>query len=173
MINTIPDPNTLPDFYKNYVALVKDMNLIEALEQSVKLTHELISNLPETKGDYRYAPGKWSIKELLCHLLDAERVFAYRAMRFARNDATPLPGFDENEYAPQANAEARSLKQLADELMRLRLTTLDLFKGFTNEMLQRKGSANNSVISVVNIGYVIAGHETHHRNILNERYLAS
>lgn len=173
MINTIPDPNTLPDFYKNYVALVKDMNLIEALEQSIKLTHELISNLPETKGDYRYAPGKWSIKELLCHLLDAERVFAYRAMRFARNDATPLPGFDENEYAPQANAEARSLKQLADELMRLRLTTLDLFKGFTNEMLQRKGSANNSVISVVNIGYVIAGHETHHRNILNERYLAS
>lgn len=133
----------------------------------------LLRTVPEDKGEYRYEHGKWSIKELICHMMDAERIFAYRALRFARNDSTELPGFEENDYAPEANAHSRTLKQLMNEAEALRKTTLDLFSSFTPEMLQRKGSANKSVVSVINIGYIIAGHETHHRNILNERYLKS
>lgn len=145
--------------------------MLEALEQSGKQTIALLSAIPEDMGEYRYEKGKWSIKELICHMMDAERIFAYRALRFARNDQTELPAFEENDYAPQANAHARSLKQLITEVENLRRTTLDLFKSFTPEMLQRKGPANKNIVSVINIGYIISGHETHHRNVMNERYL--
>jgi len=168
-----PDPQTLPSFYEGYVNLVQHLDLFEALEQSGFLMNSLLKTIPEEKGEFRYAEGKWSIKELLCHMTDAERIFGYRALRFSRGDETPLPGFEENDYAPQANAHARTLLQLADEMQRLRATTMDLFSSFTPEMLQRKGAANKNVISVINIGYVIAGHETHHRNILTERYLSA
>jgi dihydroxyacetone kinase len=104
-------------------------------------------------------------------MLDVERIFAYRALRFARNDKTPLSGFEENDYAPQANAEARTINDLANEAERLRATTLDLYKSFTPEMLQRTGTANKAELSVLNLGYIIAGHESHHRKILKERYL--
>jgi uncharacterized damage-inducible protein DinB len=122
-------------------------------------------------GEYRYDVGKWSVKELLNHMMDAERIFAYRALRFSRNDKTPLSGFEENDYAPLANAHARSLKQLTDEMERLRATTIDLYSSFTPEMLKREGTANNNKLSVLNLGYVIAGHETHHRKVISERYL--
>lgn len=152
---------------------VHDQNLLDALEQSNKQLVTLLSKVPEDKGEYRYEKGKWSIKELICHMMDAERIFAYRALRFARNDSTELSAFEENDYAPQANAHARTLKQLITEGEMLRRTTIDLFSSFTPEMLQRKGTANKNVVSVINIGYIIAGHETHHRNVLNERYLKS
>ncbi len=168
---TQPDFTTLPGFYRNYVMQVHDQDMLQALELSAKRFKELTGSIPEEKGEYRYAPGKWSIKELICHLMDAERIFAYRALRFARNDVTELPGFEENDYAPQANAHSRTLKQLVVEAENLRKTTIDLFKSFTPEMLQRKGSANGNVVSVLNIGYIIAGHETHHCKIINERYL--
>jgi uncharacterized damage-inducible protein DinB len=145
--------------------------MLEALSNSGDITSAFVLALPEERGAYRYAPEKWSIKEVICHIMDAERIFAYRALRFSRNDATPLHGFEENDYAPEANARARTLTQLAEEMKRLRASTIDLFASFTPEMLERKGSANNSTISVINLGYVIAGHETHHRNILTERYL--
>ena len=145
--------------------------MLEALTNSGQAIQALLKTTPEDKGVFRYAPEKWSVKELLCHMMDAERIFSYRALRFARNDSTNLAGFDENSYAPEANAHARSLQQLADEMLRLRATTIDLFSSFSAEMLQRKGTANNNIVSVVNLGYIIAGHETHHRNILNERYL--
>ena len=131
----------------------------------------LARSIPEEKGEYRYAPEKWSIKELLCHMMDAERIFAYRALRFARNDSTPLEGFEENNYAPEANAHARSIRQLADEMENLRKSTIELFMSFTPVMLSRKGSANKTEISVLNLGYIIPGHETHHRLVLQERYL--
>lgn len=168
---TSPDPSTLPPFYSGYVSHVREMDVMEALADSNDKTYHLVRLIPEEKGLYRYAPEKWSIKELLCHIMDAERIFAYRALRFARHDETPLPGFEETSYASRANAHTRTILQLADELKRLRATTIDLFASFTPEMLQRKGSANDTVISVINLGYVIAGHETHHRNILSERYL--
>ena len=170
-MKTSPDFTTLPEFYKNYVSHVKDLDVLEALQSSGAQTIELLKKIDEKMGEYRYAPEKWSIKELLNHMMDAERIFAYRALRFSRNDATPLSGFEENDYAPQANAHGKTLQQLVTEMKNLRQTSIDLFAGMTSEMLQRKGTANNKTVSVVNIGYIIAGHETHHRTILTERYL--
>jgi len=168
---TRPDLTAVAPFYKGYVENVKDQDVMEALVLSSKLTVDLVRSIPESKGDYRYAPGKWTIKELLCHMIDVERIFAYRALRFARNDKTELHGFEENDYAPEANAANRVVKDLADEMERLRATTIDLYRSFTPEMLQRTGTANKNVVSVLNLGYIIAGHETHHRKILKERYL--
>lgn len=172
-MKTTPDFSVLPKYYHHYVMLVQNESLIDALEQSGKQLVSLLSSVPEEMGEYRYEAGKWSVKELTCHMMDAERIFAYRALRFARNDSTDLPGFEENDYAPEANAHARTLHQLLDEAQRLRQTTIDLFTSFTADMLQRKGTANKNLVSVINIGYIIAGHETHHRNVLKERYLKS
>lgn len=146
---------------------------MDALNDSGRIIQELVKGIPESKGDYRYEPGKWSIKELLCHLMDAERIFAYRALRFARNDKTPLSGFEENDYAPQANAHSRSLVQLGEEMKRLRASTIDLFRSFTPEMIQRTGTSNNTELSALSLGYIIAGHDLHHRKIILERYLNS
>lgn len=166
-----PDLATVPPFYQGYVNHVKDLDLMDALASSAAAMRKVVLSIPESQGNFRYAEGKWSIKELLCHVIDAERIFAYRALRFARNDKTPLSGFEENDYAPQANASGRTLKQIADEMERLRATTNDLYNSFTGDMLLRSGSANNTTISVLNLGYIIAGHETHHRTILQQRYL--
>jgi hypothetical protein len=133
----------------------------------------LVHSIPDNKADVAYAPGKWTVRELLCHIMDAERIFCYRALRFARNDKTPLSGFEENDYAPQANAAGRSLQKIASEMSHLRASTIDLFESFTPEMLTRKGSANKNEISVMAIGFIISGHETHHRKILQERYLTA
>ena len=167
----LPDLESVPPFYQGYVNNVKDRDLYEILRLSNKQALEVIRSIPESKGEFRYAAGKWSVKELLCHMIDFERIFAYRTLRFARKDRTPLPGFEENDYAPEANAHARSVKELADQMERLRQTTIDLFEGFTPEMLRRKGIASNSELSVVNLGFIIPGHETHHRKVLQERYL--
>lgn len=169
---TKPDFNTLPEFHKRYVQHVKDYDVLEAMKISSKETLGLVRSISEEMGEHRYAAGKWSIKELLCHMMDTERILAYRALRFARNDKTNLPGFEENDYAPQANANNRNIKQIADEMERLRQTTIDLFVNFTPEMLERKGLANNLELSVLNLGYIIPGHESHHRSILKERYLS-
>jgi len=169
---TQPDSEALPDFYKRYVEHVKNFDLMEALRFSSTETIKIVKSIPESKGDFCYAPEKWSIKESLCHLLDTERILAYRALRFARNDKTPLSGFEENDYAPQANAHHRTILNIADEMQRLRLTSIDLFVNFTPEMLQRKGVANHVQFSVLNLGYIISGHESHHRKILVERYLS-
>lgn len=167
----LPDIKTVPRFFKGYVDLVKDYDMLDILNLSNKHTLELVRSIPEEKGEYRYAPGKWSIKELLCHMMDFERIFGYRALRFARNDKTLLEGFEEKEYALEANAHSRTIQQLAEEMQRLRLSTLDLFVSFSAEMLSRRGSANNTEISVLHLGFIIAGHETHHRGVLTERYL--
>lgn len=172
-MKTTPDFNSLPHFYRNYVAHVQTMDMLDAIKVSGDAMQMLLAKTAEDKGVHRYAPEKWSVKELLCHMMDAERIFAYRALRFARNDSTPLAGFEENDYAPQANAHARSIQELAGEMKRLRASTIDLFASFSTEMLQRTGTANNNLVSVVNLGYIIAGHETHHRNVLSERYLNS
>jgi len=162
---------TVPPFYKNYVKQIEESDLLQALRISGHRTLELVHSIKEEKKDFRYADGKWTIRELLCHMIDAERIFAYRALRFARNDKTPLAGWEENDYAPRANASNRSLKQIADEMRHVRISTLDLFEGFTEEMFWHKGVANNNEMSVLVLGFVIAGHETHHRKILTERYL--
>ncbi len=162
----------IPPFFKNYVKQLDDSDMLTALRISGFRTMEMVHSIPETKSDYRYADGKWSIREVLCHLQDTERILTYRALRFARNDKTPLAGFEENDYAPQANATGRNLKKIADEMQHLRSATLDLFESFTEDMLVRKGTANNNEMSVAALGFIIAGHETHHRNVLNDRYLS-
>ncbi len=163
---------TVPHFYKNYVKQVEESDLLQALRISGHRALELVHAIPPGKLDFKYAPGKWTVRELLCHVIDAERIFAYRALRFARNDKTPLAGFEENDYAPQANASGRSLEKITAEMAHLRSSTIDLFEGFTPEMLTRKGTSNNNELSVVALGFIIAGHETHHCHILKERYLA-
>ena len=168
---TKPDLPNVPSFYMTYVKLVKDADLLEAMKESSKVTLKLVRSIPESKGEFRYQPEKWSIKELLCHMIDAERIFAYRALRFSRKDQTPLPGFEEKDYAPEANAHNRSLESIANEMEHVRLSSIDLYSSFTDEMLSRTGKANNTEISVLNLGFIISGHESHHRNVLLERYL--
>jgi hypothetical protein len=162
---------TIPHFYKNYVKLVEESDILQALRISGHRTQELIHVIKPGKADFRYADGKWSVREVLCHMIDAERIFAYRALRFARNDKTNLPGFEENDYAPEANAANRSLDKIADEMIHLRAANMDMFEGFSQEMLTRKGKANNNELSVAALGFIMAGHEMHHVNILKERYL--
>jgi hypothetical protein len=145
--------------------------LLQALRISGHRMQELVHSIAVDKADFAYADGKWTIREMLCHVMDAERIFCYRALRFARNDKTPLSSFEENDYAPQANASGRSLQKIASEMVHLRASTIDLFESFTPEMLVRKGTASGKEISVVAIGFIVAGHETHHRKILLERYL--
>jgi hypothetical protein len=163
---------TIPPFYKNYVKQIDEPDMLQALRISGHRMLELVHSIPDAKADLAYAPGKWTIRELLCHIMDAERIFCYRALRFARNDKTPLSGFEENDYAPQANAVGRSLQKIASEMTHLRSSTIDLFESFTPEMLTRKGTANKNEISVIALGFIIPGHETHHRKILLERYLS-
>ena len=123
------------------------------------------------KFDYRYAEGKWTIKDIIQHLIDAERIFTYRALRFARNDKTNLSGFDENDYVDEANANDRTVMQLLTEMSAVRHATLLLFKSFTNEQLIRIGTSNNNLLSVRALGYIIIGHQNHHQRVFEERYL--
>ncbi|MGC4022544.1 MAG: DinB family protein [Cyclobacteriaceae bacterium] len=163
--------DNIPSFYKNYVKQIEEPDVLQALRISGHRMLELVHSIPEAKQDFAYAEGKWTVRELLCHIMDAERIFCYRALRFGRNDKTPLSGFEENDYASQANAAGRSLKKIANEMAHLRASTIDLFESFTPEMLNRKGSANGKELSVIALGFIIPGHETHHRKILQERYL--
>ncbi|MCE2733972.1 MAG: DinB family protein [Cyclobacteriaceae bacterium] len=164
------DINTVPLFYRGYVKEVMHVSVISALTNSHHQLQSLCKEKSEAVSTYRYAPEKWSVAELLCHMIDAERIFCYRALRFARNDATELSSFDENLYAPEANAENRTLQGLLQEAWHLRQSTLDLFNSFAPHMMQRSGKVNGNVLSVVTLGYCIAGHETHHRKVLEERY---
>ena len=165
-----PELSLIPAFYRTYVEAVESEELIPALINSGNLTVDLIKSIPEASGDYRYADGKWSIKEVLAHVIDAERIFAYRALRFARNDKTELVGFDENNYARESNAGSRRLYKILEEFNNVRASTIDLFASFNDEMLNRTGVANGQEMSVNALGFIIAGHETHHREVLNERY---
>lgn len=166
------DIDSVPPFYRNYVRLVTQGDVLEALKASGAHAQSVVSAIPEERAAFRYADGKWSIAEVLCHLMDGERIFGCRALRFARNDPAPLPGYDQDLYVPESNAAARSIARLAGDMARLRASTVDLFASFTPEMLARKGVANQVEVSVLALGCIIAGHERHHIRILQERYLA-
>ena len=164
---------SVPHFYKNYVKQIEQPDVLTALRFSGYRMLETVHGIPDKLADHRYADGKWTVRELLCHIIDAERIFAYRALRFSRNDQTALAPFDENTYAPSANASGRTLRKIADEMHHLRISTLDLYESFSPEMLNHKGKVGENELSVIALGFIIAGHETHHRHILKERYLAS
>ncbi len=166
-----PDAGEYAQFYAGYVAEMPDGDLLSALERQGEETFALLSALPEERGQHRYAPGKWSIKDIAGHLADAERIFAYRALRFARADGAPLAGFDENEYVRAADAESRPLVELARELHDVRRATVALFGGLSPDAAARRGTANGAEASVRALAWVIAGHERHHIRVLHERYL--
>ena len=166
-----PVPGEYAPFHAGYVAMVPDGDVLAMLKTQHSETVRLLSRLGEPKSRHRYAPGKWSIREVIGHLIDAERVFTYRALTFARGDKTPLPGFDENMWAAASNADSRTLKSLLDELKALRAATLALFRGFNAEQLARIGIASGHPVSVRGLLYVTTGHERHHIKILRERYL--
>lgn len=165
-------PNEYAAYFENYLSQVSaEYTLIEELEISVHRLIKFIQNVPMDKFDYRYEVGKWTIKDILQHLIDCERIFAYRALCFSRNDKTNLPGFDEDLYATAANGTTRSIQSLLTELAVVRQATLSLFKTFSDEQLLSAGTANNNTMSVRALGFVIIGHQNHHQRVFEERYL--
>lgn len=166
-----PQIHSYGDYYKNYISLVEEGDLISALDNSVNRSRAFWSVLTEEQGNYRYAEGKWSIKELLQHIIDTERIFSYRALAFARGETIVLPGYDENEYTDNCFADERTLKSLVDELKTVREATIHLFKSIKEEQLDKIGTASNSPLSARAAGFILIGHEIHHMNVVKERYL--
>ncbi|MGZ8538089.1 MAG: DinB family protein [Flavisolibacter sp.] len=165
------DFSRVPVFYHKYINLVKEQDLSEALRNHQNNLASELNNIPESTWDYRYAEGKWTIKELVQHIIDGERIFCYRALNFARKDSNELPGFDENEFAAVSNADKRSKKDLLDELTTVQKSSMQLFASFDEEQLDQSGTANGNSIYVKGIGFIIVGHTLHHLNIIRERYL--
>jgi len=167
-----PSPSEHHEYYGRYIAKVPDGDLIALLEMQVRETVALLSGLSDDRANYAYAPGKWTIKEVIGHLSDAERVFGYRALTVARNDKTPLPSFDENAWAVESNASSRSLADLLDEFQAVRAATIQLARGMDPEHSARIGTASGNPISPRALLYIAAGHERHHLDLLKERYLS-
>ncbi len=166
-----PLPIEYPIFYHTYISKVDADNLQAIVEKYATTINQFINNLPQDKADYAYAAGKWTVKDVIQHLIDAERVFTYRAVSFARKDTTPLPGFEENDWADNAVASNRTLQSLQIEFVALRHATDTLLLSLTTEQLQQTGTANNNTITVQAIAFIIYGHLLHHIGVLKERYL--
>ena len=158
-------------YYKRYMDLVENLPLLDALEKGLETTQSFYKSLPSEKWDHRYAEGKWTPKDIFQHTTDTERVFAYRALYFARSANAELKGFDENIFAENAMANNRSIDELLQEHIAVRKATICLFKNFTSTQLKQIGMANGNNMSVAALGFVICGHEKHHCNIITERYL--
>jgi len=166
-----PDLSRVPEFYHGYISKVKENDLMSALQNSTSELFSLLKAIPKEKHDYRYAEGKWTIKEVVQHMLDGERVFTYRALRFARKDDTALPGFDENLFAQTAKADKRNWNDMVEEFTALRKSTEAMFASFDYEQLEQTGIASENSIYVLGIGFIVAGHVNHHCQIVKERYL--
>jgi len=166
-----PGRGEYADYYAGYIALVPDGDVVEVLRSQGDETAELFASIPAERWDYRYAPGKWTTREVIGHLIDTEWVFVYRALRFARGDGTPLPGMDQDEFMAGANFGARPLPGMADEYRHLRGAGTALFASFDEGILDRSGDASGCRFTVRALLYVIAGHERHHLDFLKERYL--
>lgn len=166
-----PDETEYNPYYGKYVSLVSGDDILATLGGQLPETLALLRSVPESQAGFRYAAGKWSIKELVGHMIDAERIFAYRALRFARNDTTPLPGYEQDDYIRNASFDACSLADLTAELESVRRATLFLFKHLEGEAWMRRGMASESEVSVRALAYIIAGHELHHAGVLRDRYL--
>lgn len=166
-----PELSAVPAFYHNYIRQIHTDNVQEAVDGHLSLLISLLKDVPEEGWNYAYAPGKWTLKELVQHLIDAERIFSHRALCIARRDTTPLPGFDEDRYAATSAANARSGTSILEELMAVGTSTACLFRSFGEAQLSATGMANGALISVHAIGYILAGHALHHKHIVEERYL--
>jgi uncharacterized damage-inducible protein DinB len=160
-------------YFEQYLKLVGfgDKTIIENLESSQVAFEKVLRNLPEEKQAFSYALGKWTIKELIQHIIDTERIFSFRALSFARNDQTVMPGYDHDAFVANDNANERDYYELLDEMKVLRTSSIQLFKSFSEEALLRMGVASNNKMSVRALGYLFSGHQIHHLNIVKERYL--
>ena len=165
-----PEPGEYAPFYETYVSKVPSGDVIAQLESQRLQTAQFFAASTERDGNFRYAPDKWTIKEVVGHLSDSERVFSYRAMRIARGDQTPLASFEQNDYVKNGNFAEQSLADLVAEFGFVRASTLALFRSFNAEAWLRRGTASNNPVSVRGLAFIIAGHELHHREILKERY---
>jgi len=166
-----PAADEYAPYYEKYTSLVPDADILSVLSEQIEGTLNLLRKLPEEQGNFRYAPDKWSIKELAGHMIDTERIFAYRALCIARNDKTPFPGFEQDDYIAGANFDACSLADLATEFELVRRSNLAMFKQFGGEVWLRRGTASDNEVSVRALAHIIAGHELHHLNVLRSRYL--
>lgn len=170
---TRPENTEFNAYYGKYINAVAGDDAFAVMRDQIEETMRLLQSIPEGRGAFRYAPGKWSIKEVIGHMCDTERIMCYRALRMARADATPLPGFEQDDFVAAANFDTRSLQSLMAELQSIRAATLAFFSSLDEPMLRRTGTASNSPFSVRALAYVIAGHERHHVKILREKYLAA
>lgn len=166
-----PGTDEYAPFYETYVSLVPDGDVVGILARQLEETLVLLRNVPAAREDFSYEPGKWSIKEVVGHMSDAERIFSYRALCIARGDKANLPGMNEKEYMRGANFNARRLGDLSAEFEYVRRATLSLLRHLDGEVWQRRGTANDSEVSVRALAYILAGHEAHHVNVLRTRYL--
>lgn len=158
-------------YYGTYIKKTTGLTLREGLKHSGDKTIAFLQSIPKDKLEYSYAEGKWTVKEVIQHIMDTERIFAYRALRIARQDQTPLPGFDQDNYIKPSQANKRSIEDIINEFKAIKMATVALFDSFSDEMLLSKGIASNSSVSVRAIGFIIMGHEIHHCEVIKERYL--
>ncbi|HKL19435.1 MAG TPA: DinB family protein [Halalkalibaculum sp.] len=165
-----PQPEEYGAFYEGYIEEVGSGDIIDILKDQMHETYTLINSLTAKQSRYRYAEGKWTVKEVIGHLIDSERIFAYRGLCFARNETKSQPGYDQDAYVEEGNFKERSLQSLGDEYFSLRNATIILFNSFTEEVLLRKGTANDNTFSVRALAYIIAGHERHHLKVLEDKY---
>jgi hypothetical protein len=165
-----PAKNEYDSYYERYISLVPGEDVLIALDQQLAETLILLRSLSDQHGSFRYEPHKWSVKEVLGHMTDTERIMAYRALRVARNDRTPIEGFEQDDYVKNGGFDNRSVSNLAREFEQVRRTTISLFRNLEPAAWERRGIANNAEISVRALAYIIAGHELHHKNGLKEKY---
>lgn len=170
---TRPASNEHAEHFAGYIGQVPDGDLVQTLERHGKEFVDFLRKIPESRGDFAYGEGKWTIKEVIGHLSDSERVFSYRAMRIGRGDTTALPGFDEKVWVPNSGARGRTLGDLIEEFQTVRAASLTLFKHLLPDAIARRGTASNREITVRAIAWIVAGHAIHHQRILRERYLAA
>jgi hypothetical protein len=166
-----PEKSEYPEYFERYIQLVRGENVIRALEGQMLELQALLSDLPSEKEDFAYAEGKWTIKEVIGHLIDCERIFGYRALRFLRGDTQPLLGFDDKEFVAAGKFNKRTLYDLAHEFSVLREANIIMFKHQDEEALSRKGTANNVEINARSMAFVMAGHTTHHIQVIKSLYL--
>ena len=166
-----PSPTTYPVYFKNYVDQVPDEDLLTGFENQSSVIKQFLNSITEEKSTYAYDTGKWTIKEVLQHMIDTERIFNYRALAIARKETVSLPGFDENLYAQNSNANNRTWQNLVDEFLAVRSSTEFLYKSFTEEALVASGISNNNPVTVISLGFITLGHFYHHKKVLQERYL--
>jgi hypothetical protein len=166
-----PQPTDYPAYYEKYVSLVPGTDILGVLEAQRMLMTQLLGARSEREGNFRYAPNKWTVKEVVGHISDTERIFAYRALRISRGDKTPMEGFEQDDYVKNGGFNDRTLADLAEELAQVRGATLALYLGLAGDAWQRRGIANKNEVTVRALAYIIAGHELHHRRVLEENYL--